>query len=108
MDKSGEVCLPSFYRKTEIEDQDQNRDQKWNSKFRIVDSLKLLSDILYKKTLKADLQDLRNEALVNFTIRNILVDESNLYEWKFSIFPIDLPYNVASFRIKIEFPSNLN
>ena len=70
----------------------------------VKDILEKLSDMLCKKTLKADLQDLRNEALVNNSIRNIVVSEDNLYEWRFSIFPTDEPFNVASFGMKIIFP----
>ena len=73
--------------------------------------MKLLFDTFKtttEKRLEADLQILRNEALVNNTIRNIHVDENNLYEWRFSIFPPDVPFNVASFGIIIKFPGNLN
>jgi ubiquitin-protein ligase len=80
------------------------QESNWRPTCRIKDVLERLFDMLYKKTLKDDLQDLRNEALVNDTIRNILVNEDNLYEWKFSIFPTDVPFNVASFGISIQFP----
>ncbi len=69
--------------------------------------LKNLQSILITTTenrLKSDLQDLRQEAIVNDKIRNILVNEDNLFEWKFSIFPTDVPFNVASFGISIKFP----
>ena len=79
----------------------------WSPGTRITDLLNLLSDIFNKKTFKADIQDLRDEALVNDAIRNIIVDE-NKAECRFSIFPCDLPFNVASFTIMIEFSSMLN
>ena len=69
--------------------------------------LKNLQCILITTTenrLKSDLQDLRKEALVNDTIRNILVNEDNFFEWKFSIFPTNVPFNVATFGISIKFP----
>jgi ubiquitin-protein ligase len=80
---------------------------KWKPANKIKDILESLQYILRtttEKRLKSDLQDLRNEALVNDTIRNILVNEENLFEWKFSIFPTDVPFNVASFGISIKFP----
>ena len=69
--------------------------------------LKNLQCILITTTenrLKSDLQDLRNEALGNDKIRKILVNEDNLFEWRLSIFPTDVPFNVASFGLSIKFP----
>jgi ubiquitin-protein ligase len=78
----------------------------WSPSFKIKNVLESLQYIFLPKEnrLKSDLQDLRNEALVNDTIRNILVNEDNLFEWKFFIFPTDVPFNVASFGISIKFP----
>jgi ubiquitin-protein ligase len=73
----------------------------------ILESLQYILSTTTEKRLKSDLQDLRNEALVNDTIRNILVNEENLFEWKFSIFPADVPFNVASFGLSIKFPGIL-
>ena len=71
----------------------------------ILASLKLFLFETTDKRLKEDLEVLKKEALVNNTIRNILVNEDNMFEWRFSIFPPDEPFNVASFGIKINFPS---
>jgi ubiquitin-protein ligase len=70
----------------------------------VLESFQYIFSATTEERLKSDLQDLRNEALVNNTIRNILVNEENLFEWKYSIFPTDVPFNVASFGISIKFP----
>jgi ubiquitin-protein ligase len=82
-------------------------EHNWKPSFMIKNVLKSLQYILgttTKNRLKSDLKDLRNEALVNNTIRNILVNEDDLFEWKFSIFPTDVPFNAASFGVSIIFP----
>ena len=99
VDQTGQVSLP-------IIDKDN-----WRPSTKIADVLKSLFvtfQATREKRLKADLQDLRDEALVNDTIRNILIDENYLNEWRFSIYPRDLPFNVASFGILINFPGTLN
>ncbi len=95
VDQTGDVKIP------------QVDERNWKPSFKIKDVFKSLQNILStttEKRLKSDLQDLRNEALVNDTIRNILVNEENLFDWKFSIFPTDVPFNVASFGLSIKFP----
>jgi ubiquitin-protein ligase len=78
----------------------------WKPANKIKDILKSVQYIFRtpKNRLKSDLQDLRNEALGNDKVRKILVNEENLFEWKFSIFPTDVPFNVASFGLSIKFP----
>jgi hypothetical protein len=71
----------------------------------ILESLQYILSATTEETLKSDLQDLKNQALVNYTIRNILVNEENLFEGKFSIFPTVVPFYVASFGLSIKFSS---
>jgi ubiquitin-protein ligase len=80
--------------------------REWTPRIRMTDILESVQYILKttKNRLKSDLQDLRNEALGNDKIRKILVNEDNLFEWRLSIFPTDVPFNVASFGLSIKFP----
>ena len=69
----------------------------------------LISLLTFKPVdrLKAELEVLRKEALINSTIRNIVVNPDNLFVWKFSIYPTDMPFKFASFGIELKFPSIL-
>jgi ubiquitin-protein ligase len=54
--------------------------------------------------LNRELQDLKSENSSYF--RDLVVNDTNLLEWKFSILPTKAPFNVASFVIEMKFPGN--
>ena len=85
---------------------------QWSPAFQaqIHDIFKSLISLLTLKAvdrLEAELKVLRNEALINSTIRNVVVNPDNLFVWKFSIYPTDMPFNFASFGVELKFPSIL-
>ena len=57
--------------------------------------------------IKKELEDLRIQMNEDNSIRNLIVDENNLFEWKLTICSADEPPNNLSYDIQIVFPSNL-
>jgi ubiquitin-protein ligase len=58
-----------------------------------------------QRRLQKELQDLQKEESSNsLFVRDIIVNDTNLFEWKFTILPASVPYNVASFVIEMKFP----
>ena len=57
--------------------------------------------------IKKELEDLRIQMNEDNSIRNLIVDENNLFEWKLTICLADESPNNLSYDFEIVFPSNL-
>ena len=57
-----------------------------------------------EKRLRNELNELRNNTREN--IRDLIVDETNLNDWKFTILPSNVPYNDAAFTVQMKIPGN--
>jgi ubiquitin-conjugating enzyme E2 L3 len=55
------------------------------------------------RRLAKELQDINSSGLNSF--RDIIVDESNILNWRGLIVPDKVPYNKGAFRIEINFPA---
>jgi len=55
------------------------------------------------KRLGKELNDMKASSLPS--LRNIIVDETNIFSWTGALFPENPPYNKASFKIQIDFPA---
>ena len=60
-----------------------------------------------ERRIKRELDDLRVLMNEDDSIRNLIVNENNLFECKVTVFPIEEPQNNSSYDIQISFPSNL-
>ena len=61
-----------------------------------------------QRRLTKELADLQKEESENkLFVRDIIVNETNVFEWKFTILPSNVPYNVATFVIEMKFPSKI-
>lgn len=59
-----------------------------------------------QRRLQKELGDLlKEESSNNLFVRDIIVSDTNLFEWKFTILPSNAPYNVAAFNVEMKFPS---
>ena len=59
-----------------------------------------------QRRLQKELADLQKEESANsLFVRDIIVSDTNLFEWKFTILPSNAPFNVAAFNIEMKFPS---
>ena len=60
-----------------------------------------------ERRIKKELSDLRIQMNEDNSIRNLIVDENNLFEWKLTICLADESSNNLSYDFEIVFPSNL-
>ena len=60
-----------------------------------------------KRRIKKELDDLRIQMNEDNSIRNLIVDENSLFEWKLTVCSTKESPNNFSYDVQISFPSNL-